>query len=194
MFCIIVLLEYPTSSTSMTRLTLSDPEVGDPENEPVEFLHNWWNPFFLSLAQYFLCLQLPPNPRAEWIHLHHSWHGVLLYKGFTQTYLLWWWPKHLILVSSVQNTLFQRASGFSMFSFAYFRHIRWYWGRSFWQHCHVGICCLKYAVFLSFEQVDLCLLLFFAALLQWCVGSSVHFSSGLGPLCLKSFLVFQTLP
>ena len=91
---------------------------------------------------------------------------------FPQTYLLWWWPKSYILVLSVKSTLCQKASGMSMFSFAYFRC--WI----FRQHCHVGLCCLKYILWLSCEQLDLCLLLFFAALLQWCVGSSENLASG----------------
>ena len=42
---------------------------------------------------------------------------------FLQTYLLWWWPKSYNLVSLVKSTLFQKASGFSILSFAYFRHL-----------------------------------------------------------------------
>ena len=62
--------------------------------------------------------------------------------------------------------------GFSMFSFTYFRRLILCWGCSFWQLCHVGLCSLKYVVLLSCKQLELCLQLFFAALLQWCVGFS----------------------
>ena len=37
---------------------------------------------------------------------------------------------------------------------------------SFCELCHVNLCCLKYVALLSREQLDLSLLLFFAALLQ----------------------------
>ena len=69
---------------------------------------------------------------------------------------------------------FQKASGFFMFSFVYFRRLILCRG------CRKGLCCFKYIVLLSCEQLDLCLLLFFTALLQWCVGSSEHFSPDIG--------------
>ena len=53
----------------------------------------------------------------------HSWQGVLLYKGVTPSLPSLVVAKKLILVLSVQSTLFQKASGFSMFSFAYFRRL-----------------------------------------------------------------------
>ena len=34
---------------------------------------------------------------------------------------------------------------------------------SFWQLCHVDLCCLKYVALLSCEQLDLCLVLFFGS-------------------------------
>ena len=40
---------------------------------------------------------------------------------FSKRYLLWWWPKSYILVLTAPSTLFQKASVFSMFSFAHFR-------------------------------------------------------------------------
>ena len=90
---------------------------------------------------------------------------------------------------------YKRLQASQCFLNAYFRWLILYWGHFFWQLCHVGICCLKYVVLLSCEQLDLPLLiLFFAALLQWFVGSSEHFIPSLKPFYLKSFLVFQMLP
>ena len=91
------------------------------------------------------------------------------------------------------STLFQKASAFSLFSFEYLRHLLLSWFHSLGQLCHVGLYCVIHYIVVLW-QLDLCLLIFFAALLQWCVGSPEHISSGLRPFFLKSFLVFQTVP
>ena len=56
---------------------------------------------------------------------------------------------------------------------------------------YIGLCYLKYVVLFSFELLDLCLLLFFAALLHWCVVSE-YLWPGLGKFSLNLFFVFQT--
>ena len=63
------------------------------------------------------------------------------------------------------------------------------------QLCHVGLCCLKCIVLLSCEQLNLCLLLFFAALLQCYMGSSENFSPGFGQfLSLPELASTSTVP
>ena len=77
--------------------------------------------------------QLPHNPKASWIHLQSSQLARCSTKATPfslQSYLLKTWPKSYILVLSVQSTLFQKTSSFSVFSFAYFRCLILFWGCS----------------------------------------------------------------
>ena len=122
--------------------------------------------------------------RISW-YLVESILPVLLYKDFTKTpfspnitslavakkfHFGFVSPKHIV----PKGLMLLK----SLFFFAYFRCFILCHRCSFWQHCHLGLYCLKYVVLLSCEQLDLCLLLFFEAVLHWCVGSSEHFSPG----------------
>ena len=76
--------------------------------------------------------------------------------------------KSSILVLSVESTLFQNASGFSMFSLAYFRHFILCWGRSFWQLCNGGLCCSEYVVVLSWTATPVFATLFCCSFAVMC--------------------------
>ena len=104
------------------------------------------------------------------LHVQHIWDLQHRFSIILLGLGLWWHCPHIV------------TKGFrllNVFIFAYFRCLILCWGRSFWQLCHVGLCCLKYDVLLSCEhQTCIC----YSSLQHfcWCVGSSENFSKGLG--------------
>ena len=79
--------------------------------------------------------------------------------------LLWWWPKGRFCFCQVQSTFFQRAQASQCFLLQIHK-LNFVFLRSFFLltlPCTVCLCCLNYVVLLSCEQLDLSLVLFFAA-------------------------------
>ena len=132
MLGIIVLMEYPTS--------LQLQSLDWPANI---CLYNFL--IFGGIHSFSFCLHnisCAPSWHTSPKHngstsMLNSWHGVLLYKGFTlfsaKDSFFGGGQKVTFLVWSVQSTLFQKALGFSMFSFAYFRCVM------LWSGCREGL-------------------------------------------------------